>query len=155
MANSFLIVVYILFITLVAICLFSNLNYLYKRLLQKIKTRIQQEKEWRKERKIKEKKEREERKKEKDKEKKETEEKKKKKEEEEKKNREEEAREKEKYKDYRYCVLVLLAKVMKADGDTMECELDRVKSTIRRYYKTKEEQYEAFNTFKSILDDNN
>ncbi|MEE1260983.1 MAG: DnaJ domain-containing protein [Paludibacteraceae bacterium] len=44
---------------------------------------------------------------------------------------------------------------MKADGDTMECELDRVKSTIRRYYKTKEEQYEAFNTFKSILDDNN
>lgn len=173
MANSFLIVVYILFITLVAICLFSNLNYLYKkllitfhnfktnlnylykRLLQKIKTRIQQEKEWRKERKIKEKKEREERKKEKDKEKKETEEKKKKKEEEKKKNREEEAREKEKYKDYRYCVLVLLAKVMKADGDTMECELDRVKSTIRRYYKTKEEQYEAFNTFKSILDDNN
>ena len=173
MANSFLIVVYILFITLVAICLFSNLNYLYKkllitfhnfktnlnylykRLLQKIKTRIQQEKEWRKERKIKEKKEREERKKEEDKEKKETEEKKKKKEEEEKKNREEEAREKEKYKDYRYCVLVLLAKVMKADGDTMECELDRVKSTIRRYYKTKEEQYEAINTFKSILDDNN
>ncbi len=147
MANSFLIVVYILFFTLVAICLFSNLNYLYKRLLQKIKTRIQQEKEWRKERKIKEKKEREERKKEKDKEKK--------KEEEGKKNREEEAREKEKYKDYRYCVLVLLAKVMKADGDTMECELDRVKSTIRRYYKTKEEQYEAFNTFKSILDDNN
>lgn len=44
---------------------------------------------------------------------------------------------------------------MKADGDTMECELDRVKSTIQRYYKTKEEQYEAFNTFKSILDDNN
>ena len=85
MANSFLIVVYFLFITLVAICLFSNLNYLYKkllitfhnfktnlnylykRLLQKIKTRIQQEKEWRKERKIKEKKEREERKKEEDK----------------------------------------------------------------------------------------
>ena len=74
---------------------------------------------------------------------------------EEKRNREEEAREKEKYKDYRYCILVLLAKIMKADGDTMECELDRVKSTIRRYYKTKEEQYEAFNTFKSILDDNN
>lgn len=74
---------------------------------------------------------------------------------EEKRKREEDNRNKEKYKDYRYCILVLLAKVMKADGDTMECELDRVKSTIRRYYKTKEEQYEAFNTFKSILDDNN
>ncbi|MBR6111550.1 MAG: DnaJ domain-containing protein, partial [Paludibacteraceae bacterium] len=74
---------------------------------------------------------------------------------EEKRKREEDNRNKEKYKDYRYCILVLLAKIMKADGDTMECELDRVKSTIRRYYKTKEEQYEAFNTFKSILDDNN
>lgn len=74
---------------------------------------------------------------------------------EEKRKREEDNRNKEKYKDYRYCILVLLAKVMKADGDTMECELDRVKSTIQRYYKTKEEQYEAFNTFKSILDDNN
>ena len=69
--------------------------------------------------------------------------------------REEDNRNKEKYKDYRYCILVLLAKVMKADGDTMECELDRVKSTIRRYYQTKEEQDAALNTFKSILDDKN
>ncbi len=74
---------------------------------------------------------------------------------EEKRKREEDNRSKEKYKDYRYCVLVLLAKVMKADGDTMECELDRVKSTIRRYYQTKEEQDAALNTLKSILDDKN
>ena len=112
MANSFLIVVYILFITLVTVCLFSNIDYLYKKLLLTFHHFGEY-------------------------------------------IREEETGEKEKYKDYRYCILVLLAKIMKADGDTMECELDRVKSTIRRYYKTKEEQYEAFNTFKSILDDNN
>ena len=112
MDNSFLIVVYILFITLITVCLFSNIDYLYKKLLLTFHHFGEY-------------------------------------------IREEETGEKEKYKDYRYCILVLLAKVMKADGDTMECELDRVKSTIRRYYKTKEEQYEAFNTFKSILDDNN
>lgn len=72
---------------------------------------------------------------------------------EEKKEREEENRKKEKYKDYRYCILVLLAKVMKADEQTMDCELNRVNATICRYYKSAEEQKEALNTFKSVLND--
>ena len=42
--------------------------------------------------------------------------------------------------DYRYAILVLLARVMSADGRQMKCELDVVKSEIRRYYITEDEQ---------------
>ena len=53
--------------------------------------------------------------------------------------------------DYRICILVLLAVMMKADGKNMVCELDRVKATIRRYYKTEDEQKTALKEFQSIL----
>lgn len=53
--------------------------------------------------------------------------------------------------DFKYCVLVLLAEVMKADGRNMNCELESVKSTIRRYYKTEGEQIAALKLFQSIL----
>ena len=53
--------------------------------------------------------------------------------------------------DYRICILVLLAVMMKADGKNMVCELDRVKATIRRYYKTEDEQKAALKEFQSIL----
>lgn len=53
--------------------------------------------------------------------------------------------------DYRICILVLLAMMMKADGKNMVCELDRVKATIRRYYKTEDEQKTALKEFQSIL----
>lgn len=54
--------------------------------------------------------------------------------------------------DYKYCLLSLYARVMKADGKQMVCELDKIKETIRRYYKTEEQQIEALKEFKSILD---
>ena len=57
--------------------------------------------------------------------------------------------------DYRFAILVLLAEVMKADGKQMKCELDRVKATIRRYYKTEDEQLTALKKFQSILNDKN
>ena len=38
--------------------------------------------------------------------------------------------------DYKYCLLSLYAKVMKADGKQMVCELDKIKEAICRYYKT-------------------
>ncbi len=53
---------------------------------------------------------------------------------------------------FKYCILVLLAEVMKADGKLMSCELDRVKATIRRYYKTEAEQKSALKQFQTILD---
>lgn len=59
--------------------------------------------------------------------------------------------EKEQKKDYRPCILRMLAEVMKADKKNMACELERVKSTIRRYYKTKEEQDAALNEFQFFL----
>ena len=53
---------------------------------------------------------------------------------------------------FKYCILVLLGEVMKADGRLMSCELDRVKATIRRYYKTESEQKSALKQFQTILD---
>ena len=53
--------------------------------------------------------------------------------------------------DYKFCILVLLAKIMKADEKMLKCELDAVKSIIRRYYKTESEQEYALNKFKSII----
>ena len=43
---------------------------------------------------------------------------------------------------------------MKADGKQMKCELDRVKATIRRYYKTEDERLAALKQFQSILNGN-
>ena len=56
---------------------------------------------------------------------------------------------------FRDSILQLLAEVMKADGKQMKCELDRVKATIRRYYKTDEERLAALKQFQSILNDKN
>ena len=56
--------------------------------------------------------------------------------------------------DFKYCILVLLAEVMKADDKLMSCEYDSIKSTIRRYYKEEGEQTAAFKLFQSILDKN-
>lgn len=53
---------------------------------------------------------------------------------------------------FKYCILVLLGEVMKADGRLMSCELDRVKATIRRYYKNEDEQKAALKQFQTILD---
>lgn len=55
--------------------------------------------------------------------------------------------------DYRFCILVLLARVMSADGRQMKCELDVVKSAIREYYVTGKEQEAALKQFQSILND--
>ncbi|MBR5208695.1 MAG: TerB family tellurite resistance protein [Paludibacteraceae bacterium] len=64
--------------------------------------------------------------------------------------------EQEKYNSgFRDSILQLLAAVMKADGKQMKCELDRVKATIRRYYKTDEERLDALKRFQSILNDKN
>ena len=54
--------------------------------------------------------------------------------------------------DYRYCLLVLLAQVMKADNKLMSCELDKVKDTIHRYYQTEKKQKTALKQFKKILE---
>ena len=56
---------------------------------------------------------------------------------------------------FRDSILQLLAAVMKADGKQMKCELDRIKATIRRYYKTEEEQKAALKQFQSILNNQN
>ncbi|MBP5703235.1 MAG: TerB family tellurite resistance protein [Paludibacteraceae bacterium] len=64
--------------------------------------------------------------------------------------------EQEKYNtEFRDVILQLLAAVMKADGKQMKCELDRVKATIRRYYKTEEERKTALKKFQSILNNQN
>ena len=57
----------------------------------------------------------------------------------------------EKLSDYRYCILVLLAEVMKADRKPMKCELDKVKSIICRYFDTEYEQQEALIDFYTLL----
>ncbi|MCQ2189229.1 MAG: TerB family tellurite resistance protein [Paludibacteraceae bacterium] len=56
------------------------------------------------------------------------------------------------FSDYRYCIIALTSKIMKADGAIKECELDKVKTTIRRYYKTEEEFQTAQKKFQEILD---
>ncbi len=53
--------------------------------------------------------------------------------------------------DYKYCLLTLFAQVMKADGENMVCELDKVKEAIRRHFKTEIKQKEALQQFKDIL----
>ncbi len=53
---------------------------------------------------------------------------------------------------YKYCLLSLYARVMKADGKRRVCELEKIKETICRYYKTEEQQLEALEEFKTILD---
>ncbi|MBE6328182.1 MAG: hypothetical protein E7077_14245 [Bacteroidales bacterium] len=64
--------------------------------------------------------------------------------------------EQEKYNtEFRDVILQLLAAVMKADGKQMKCELDKVKATIRRYYKTEEERKAALKKFQSILNNQN
>ncbi|MDD5995812.1 MAG: TerB family tellurite resistance protein [Bacteroidales bacterium] len=55
--------------------------------------------------------------------------------------------------DYRFCILVLLARVMSADGRQMKCELDVVKSAICEYYIMGMEQRAALKRFQSILND--
>ena len=55
--------------------------------------------------------------------------------------------------DYRFCILVLLARVMSADGRQMKCELDAVKSAICEYYIMGMEQRAALKRFQSILND--
>ena len=59
----------------------------------------------------------------------------------------------EKLSDHRFCILILLARVMSADGRQMKCELDVVKSAIREYYVTEDEQKAALKQFQSILND--
>lgn len=54
--------------------------------------------------------------------------------------------------DFRYSILVLLSAIMKADGKNMSCELDRVKATIRRYYKSESDQKSALKEFQTILE---
>lgn len=53
--------------------------------------------------------------------------------------------------DFKYSILELLAEVMKADDKLMSCELDNVKASIRRYYKTETEQKEALKQFQYLL----
>lgn len=58
--------------------------------------------------------------------------------------------------DYKYCILRMLAAIINADGEQKECELEKVKSTINRYYNTESEQKEAFKLFKSeIIEESN
>lgn len=63
----------------------------------------------------------------------------------------EEPSDQEKLSDYRYAILVLLARVMSADGRQMKCELDVVKSAIHKYYITEKKQKAALKQFQSIL----
>lgn len=66
-------------------------------------------------------------------------------------NDDDEFNDSDKESDFKYCILVLLGAVMNADTKQMSCELDRVKATIRRYYKTESEQKEALKKFQTIL----
>ncbi len=52
-------------------------------------------------------------------------------------------------------ILMLLAEVMKADYKNLKCELDRVRSTINRYYTTTKEQAEALDEFQTFLNEDN
>ncbi|MBP5704507.1 MAG: TerB family tellurite resistance protein, partial [Paludibacteraceae bacterium] len=56
--------------------------------------------------------------------------------------------------EFNYYILVLLAEMMKADGRNLTCELDCVKATIRKLYKTEEEQKAALKQFQTILEGN-
>ena len=56
------------------------------------------------------------------------------------------------FSDYRHCVIALMSKIIKADRDINEYELDKAKSTIHRYYKTEEENKQALKKFHDILD---
>ena len=56
------------------------------------------------------------------------------------------------FSDYRYCIIALMSKIIKADQDINESELDKAKSTIRRYYKTETENKQALKKFQDILD---
>ena len=69
----------------------------------------------------------------------------------EKKSDQEKKSDHENLSDYRFCILVLLARVMSADGRQMKCELDVVKSAIRKYYITEDEQKKALKQLQSIL----
>ena len=53
--------------------------------------------------------------------------------------------------DYKHSILKMLAAVIKADGESKECELEKVKSTIKRYYNTEREQKEAYKSFLSEI----
>ena len=64
-------------------------------------------------------------------------------------NKEEDDEEEEKL--FKYNLLVLLAEVMKADGKLKSRELDSVKSTIRRYYRSESKQKAALKQFQLIL----
>lgn len=58
--------------------------------------------------------------------------------------------EKENQSNYKYCILLLLAKVMKADGTQMSNEFDRVEETIKRYFK-KSKRQDALRLFQNLL----
>lgn len=53
--------------------------------------------------------------------------------------------------DTNFCILVLLAKVMDADHHHMKCELDEVKTIIRKYFTTEDKQKAALKQLQSIL----
>ncbi|MCQ2190228.1 MAG: TerB family tellurite resistance protein [Paludibacteraceae bacterium] len=53
------------------------------------------------------------------------------------------------------CILVLMAKVMNADGKQMVCELDEVKKIIEKYFGTGDYGIYSLNKFKECLNDNN
>lgn len=55
--------------------------------------------------------------------------------------------------DQRFCFLVLLAEVMKADGRQMSCELDSIKAFIRKYYIRESDQKDALQQLKKIIND--
>ena len=64
---------------------------------------------------------------------------------------EDEEEDDEEEKLFKYNLLVLLAEVMKADGKLKSRELDSVKSTIRRYYRSESKQKAALKQFQLIL----
>lgn len=55
--------------------------------------------------------------------------------------------------EYKECILKLLAFAMNQNGRQMVCELDSVKSSIKRYFKSTKEQNDALNRFKTYLND--
>ena len=52
---------------------------------------------------------------------------------------------------FKYCILVLLAEVMKVDSKLTTNELGSVVNTINRYYRTESEQREALQQFLTLL----
>jgi len=52
---------------------------------------------------------------------------------------------------FRTNTLLLLAKIMNSDGKQMNCELNRVKSTITRYYSTDTERRKALEQFQLFI----